>query len=202
MSKVQKKQPAKTDQISTNDALSMRLDSPLKICDKSGATVHILDVLRFKNAKAMSIDDVLAARKFFNLALISGSVKNENVFLFDFFESIQPILDIEIAAENYVGGFLEVLCSDLIEFSSNVAPKILAGFIKDSNFKKAEDIVKNFRPIAAVIRNIKSDPNDFIGFGHEILNDCIGFDLKKIDSGIFVACCYKLAEVCRVKKIR
>lgn len=202
MSKVQKKQPAKTDQISTNDALSMRLDSPLKICDKSGATVHILDVLRFKNAKAMSIDDVLAARKFFNLSLISGAVQNQNAFLFDLFESIPPILDIEVADGNKISGFLEVLFSDLIEFSSNVAPKILAGFIKDSNFKKAEEIVKNFRPIAAVIRNLKSDPNDFIGFGHEILSDCIGLNLKEIDSGVFVSCCYKLAEVCRVKKIR
>ena len=201
MSKVQKTKPVKTDQISTNDGLSMRLDSPLKIINENGDTVQILDILHFKRAKDMSIDNILDARKFFNLAITSNSVKNQNIFLFDFFESIPPILDIEVAAENQVGGFLEALCSDLLFFATNIAPKILTYFLTDSNFKKAEGIVKNFRPIAAVIRNIKASPDDCIGFGHESLNDCIGLDLKEIDSGVFVACCYKLAEVCRVKKI-
>jgi hypothetical protein len=202
MSKVQKKQPVKTDQNSTNDVVSMQLDSPLRICDKTGATVNILDVLRFKSAKSMSIDDVLAAKRFFNLALTSGAVQNQNAFLFDLFESIAPILDVEIASDHKVSGFLEVLFSDLIEFSSIVAPKILTGFLTDSNFKKAEELVKNFRPIAAVIRNIKSNPDDFIGFGHEVLKDCIGVDLKTIDSSVFLAACYKLVEVCHVKKTR
>lgn len=202
MSKVQKKQPVKTDQNSTNDGVYMQLDSQLRICDKTGATVNILEVLRFKSAKNMSIDDVLAAKRFFNLALTSGAVQNQNAFLFDLFESIAPILDIEVAEDHRISGFLEVLFSDLIEFSSIVAPKILTGFLTDSNFKKAEEIVKNFRPISAVIRNIKSNPDDFIGFGYEVLKDCIGVDLKTIDSSVFLAACYKLVEVCHVKKTR
>ena len=93
MSKVQKKQPAKTDQISTNDALSMQLDSPLKICDKTGSTVKILEILNFKSAKSMSIDDVLDARKFFNLSLISFDNSTRNHRITEFNSAIQDCLD-------------------------------------------------------------------------------------------------------------
>jgi hypothetical protein len=188
------------DPQSKKNTLSMQLDEPLRICDNGGNTLQEIKVLNFK--QNLTVKDIIHANQFFNLGLASGAIKDvdQNMFLFNYFQSCIPLLDLTLGADQKITGTEEVLFSDLVYFAGEIAPEIIKQNFKTSSIKEAEKIVSKFRPIASVMRDIKKSSDDFVGIGAEILEKCLVVDLDKIKPDVFLACCYKLVEVCRVKK--